>query len=51
VAKDRVDLQTTLMEVRGRSLSLRRNPSLRKELEKSRNKRSHHRDLNRTWPT
>jgi hypothetical protein len=51
VAKESVDLQTTPKENKGRSLSLSRNPSLREELSKSRNRRCHHRRLTRTWPT
>jgi hypothetical protein len=41
----------TPKEIRSLSLSLSRNPSLREELAKSRNRRCHHRRLTRTWPT
>jgi hypothetical protein len=51
VAKEGVDPQTTPEENKSRSLSLSRNPSLREELAKSRNRRCHHRCLTRTWPT
>jgi hypothetical protein len=52
-AKKGVDPHTTPKENKSRSLSLSlsRNPSMREELAKSRNKRCHHRCLNRTWPT
>jgi hypothetical protein len=51
VSKEGVEPQTTPKEVRSRSLSLSRNPSLREELDKSRNRRCHHHILTRTWPT
>jgi hypothetical protein len=51
VAKEGVDLQMTLKKVRGRSLSLSRNPSPREKLAKSKNRRCHHCHLTRTWPT
>jgi hypothetical protein len=45
VAKEGMDPQTTPKENRSR------NPSLREELAKSRNRRCHHRRLTRTWST
>jgi hypothetical protein len=51
VDKEGVDLQMTPKENWSRSLSLSRNPSLREELAKSRNRRCHHRLLIRTWLT
>jgi hypothetical protein len=51
VAKEGVDPQTTPKENKSRSLNLSRNPSLREEQAKSRNRRCHHRRLTRTWPT
>jgi hypothetical protein len=44
-AKEGVDPQTTPKGNKSRSLSLNRNPSLREELDKSRNRRCHHRRL------
>jgi hypothetical protein len=51
VAKEGVDPQTTSKENKSRSLSPSKNPILREELAKSRNRRCHHRRLTRTWPT
>jgi hypothetical protein len=51
VAKEGVDPYMTPKENKSRSLSLSRNPSLREELAKNRNKRCHHCRLNRTWLT
>jgi hypothetical protein len=51
VAKEGVDPQMMPKENKSGSLSLSKNPSLREELDKSRNRRCHHRRLTRTWPT
>jgi hypothetical protein len=51
VAKEGMNPQTMPKEVRSRSLSLSRYPSPREKLDKSRNRRCHHRRPTRTWPT